>query len=176
MKKVLSIFDFDDTLYMNPLPTDENRELLRVFKGYEKSGWWGRPESLDTELFDIQMNPWTKEKYEHHTDQDHIKILLTGRVEKLKDSVMNVINQDKLSFDEYLLCDGRRTLDFKSAKIKNLIEKYNPSEVFFYDDRTEHIPTFRKLGDNIEDSGVKFRLFHVIGHNGYELKYGKKLR
>jgi hypothetical protein len=176
MENIISIFDFDSTLYDTPLPTNDNRELLRVFKGYDKSGWWGKSESLDLDLFDIKVIPWVKERYEYHTKENHIKVLMTGRILKLKESVLNVINQDNLNFNEYLLCDGRKTLDFKSSKIMELIEKYNPSEIYFYDDRTEHIPTFRKLGDKIEDSGIKFRLFHVIGYNGYELKYGKKLR
>lgn len=172
---ILSIFDFDATLFDTPLPTDENRELLSVFKGYNGMGWWGRAESLDTEVFDIKPNPWVKEKYDHHTNLNHTKILITGRIFKIRDSVKNVISDDFI-FDEMHFADGTKTVEFKINKIHEVMKKYNPTEIYFYDDRTEHIPTFRMIGDKIEDSGVKFRLFHVIGHNGYELKYGKKLR
>tara|TARA_R110000772_G_scaffold2410_1_gene8334 strand:+ start:49996 stop:50523 length:528 start_codon:yes stop_codon:yes gene_type:complete len=174
---ILSIFDLDSTLYITPLPTDLNREILSVYRGYEKSGWWGKAESLDTELFDIKPNPWILEKYDTHTKNGDYKVLMTGRIKKLESAVRKVIEQDGFIFKELHLADGRKTIDFKVSRIKSLIEKLKPTEVFFYDDRTEHIPTFRKVGDEIEDTlGIPFRLFHVIGFNGYELKYKQKLR
>jgi hypothetical protein len=174
---ILSIFDFDTTLYDTPLPTDENREILSVYRGYERAGWWGRPESLDIELFDIKPNPWTAEKYKQHTENGDCKILLTGRILKLLPEVNKVIEQGKFEFDELHLADGRKTVIFKEDKIRDSIKRLNPTEVFFYDDRTEHIPTFRRVGDDIQDKlGIPFRLFHVIGFNGYELKYKEKLR
>ena len=174
---IVSIFDFDHTLYQTPLPTEENRELLLIHKNYEKSGWWGRPESLDIELFKITPNAWVFEKYKKHTESGHFKALMTGRIRKLKSEVNKVIEQDGLIFDEYHLCDRRRTIEFKKEMIYDIAERVKPTEIFFYDDRTEHIPTFRKVGDDLEDRlGIKFRLFHVIGLNGYELKYGEKLR
>lgn len=176
-KKIISIWDFDGTLYDSPLPTDENRELLRLYRDYDRSGWWGRSESLDIELFDINPNPWVEEKYNFHNDENHYKVFMTGRIVKIKESVHRVINQHNFEFDEFHFADGGKTVDFKSRRILEIAEKHNPTEIFFYDDRTEHIPTFRKLGDKLEDDhNIKFRLFHVIGHNGYELKYGKKLR
>jgi len=102
---------------------------------------------------------------------------MTGRIEKLESAVRKVIEQDGFEFDELHLADGRKTVDFKVSRIKSLVERLNPTEVFFYDDRTEHIPTFRRIGDDIQDKlGIPFRLFHVIGYNGYELKYNQKLR
>lgn len=175
--KIISIFDFDGSLYDTPLPTDLNREILEVFRGFNKPGWWGRPESLDIDLFEIKPIPWVLEKYNYHTSNGHYKVLMTGRVRKLEDQVMKIIDQDKLKFNEYHLSDSRKTIIFKEDRIRKLVEKFNPKEVFFYDDRTDHIPTFRKIGDELEDTlGVKFRLFHVTGFTGYELKYGKKLR
>tara|TARA_R110000772_G_scaffold94317_1_gene192108 strand:+ start:1186 stop:1713 length:528 start_codon:yes stop_codon:yes gene_type:complete len=174
---ILSLFDFDTTFYDSPLPTNENREILSVYKGYEKEGWWGSPESLDIELFDIKPNPWTVEKYNQHTKNGDYKALLTGRVKKIESAVMKVIGQGDFKFDEHHFADGRKTLIFKEDKIRSLVERLNPTEVFFYDDRTEHIPTFRRIGDDIQDKlGIPFRLFHVIGYNGYELKYKQKLR
>lgn len=176
-KKTLCVFDFDATMYDTPMPTDENRELLSIYRNYTKSGWWGRSESLDIELFDINPNPWVLEKYNSHKSNGDTLVLMTGRIFKIKDSVMNIIEQDNLLFDEYHFADGRKTLDFKIDRLSEMVKKYNPNEVFLYDDRTEHIPTFRMFGDKYEDEyKIKFRLFHVIGHNGYELKYGKKLR
>lgn len=174
---ILSIFDFDTTLYDTPLPTDENRELLFVYKGYDGHGWWGRPESLDIELFKISHNPWVFDRYNDHTENGDYKALMTGRIKKLSSEVKKIIDQDGFIFDEFHFADGRKTIIFKEDKIRELIERLRPTEVFFYDDRTEHIPTFRKIGDEIEDKyGIKFRLFHIIGLNGYELEYGKKLR
>lgn len=177
MNKIIAIFDFDATLFDTPLPTKENREILRLFKGYDKPGWWGRAESMDTDVFEINPNPWIKERYLFHKSKEHTLFLLTGRIQKLKDTVEKLTDTHGFDFDDKYFADGRKTIIFKEDIIRKLVKEHNPSEVYFYDDRTEHIPTFRKIGDNIEDElNIKFRLFHVIGWNGYELKYSKKLR
>ena len=174
---ILVAMDFDATLYLTPEDTLENRELLRIHRNYEKSGWWGRRESLDLGVFDIPINTWTKEKYDHHTELGHRKFMITGRIGPLKQQVLDILDQDNLEFDEYHFSKGN-TLDFKLSILDDMVKRFpDVKEIYFYDDRTEHIPTFRKWGDNIEDEmGIKFRLFHVIGLNGYELKYGKKMR
>lgn len=175
--KTLAIFDFDATLYNSPLPTDENRELLEVYRGYKSSGWWGRSESLDIDLFDIRPNPWTLERYNDHKKKGDKLALMTGRIFKIKESVRKVISQDGFTFDDQLYADGRRTIDFKLDMLEKFANSGKYNEIYFYDDRTEHIPAFRKAGDKYKDElGIDFKLFHVIGHTGYELKYGKKLR
>lgn len=177
MKRTLAIFDFDATMYDTPLPTQENRDLLEVYRNYTMSGWWGRSESLDIELFSIRPNPWVLERYNTHRDNSDKVVLMTGRVFKIGESVKTVLNQDDITFDDYLFADGRRTLVFKLDKLEQFARSGEYDEIFFYDDRTDHIPSFRKAGDTFKDElGVDLRLFHVIGHNAYELGYGKKLR
>ena len=170
----LSIFDFDHTLYLTPLPTDINRGILSARMGYNGKGWWSRPEALNSNLFDISPNPWTLSRYNYHSEKGHYKVLMTGRIQKLKDEVDKVINQDGFTFHEYFLADNRRTLDFKGDSIYELVDKLNPTTIYFYDDREEHIPIFREIGDDLEDNqGIDFRLFHVTKGMGTEIEYGK---
>ena len=91
----------------------------------------------------------------------------------------NIIDAGGFQFDDYFFKSGAgSTLDFKMGKILEIIETYRPEIIFFYDDRTDHIPSFRKLGDEIFDEhGIDFKLFHVTSSfSGYELKYNSKLR
>ena len=175
--KTLAIFDFDQTLVMTPQDNKENREILLKKRGYTRPGWWGRPETIDIDLFDIPLIPWVKDRYDEHKRNAHEVILMTGRIIKLKEAVLKVIDHHGLEFDRYYLADGRKTLDFKLDNIDRIVRGGEYGEVIIYDDRTSHIPHFRKLCDTLEDDlNISARLFHVVGHSGYELKYKQKIR
>ena len=66
IKKLIS-FDFDDTLFHTPLP-EEGKKIWKQKTGKDwphSRGWWSKPESLDTEIFDIPINLNIYEKYEN---------------------------------------------------------------------------------------------------------------
>ena len=180
-KEIVAIFDFDDTLFYSPESNDENREILRDKIGYTKSGWWGRPESLDLDFFDIPCNKNICKRQKDYKNSGAYTVMLTGRILKCANNVKKILATENLIFDDLQFTIGGSTLSFKIGVLnKILVDSPNLKEIHFYDDRTEHIPEFRKWGDSCQNStGVKFRLFHVIGHDGantYELKYKQKLR
>ena len=55
--KRLICFDFDDTLFHTPLP-EEGKKIWKEKTGQEwpHIGWWGKPESIDNEIFEIPKN------------------------------------------------------------------------------------------------------------------------
>ena len=74
---------------------------------YPHRGWWGRPESLDTTLFDIKPFPnvlaqLVKEK----NTPDTSVIILTSRMEKLRSEVENVLDLNGIVVDDVILKKG----------------------------------------------------------------------
>jgi hypothetical protein len=141
--KIIS-FDFDDTLCHTPLPED-GKIIWKEKTGFEwpHTGWWSKPESLDTEVFDIPINQWTYQKYlDCITDDSAYVILVTGRIEKLRKEVEKVLIKNNLSFDDVFLNFGGDTFTFKTRLFENLIKQHQPTEFVTYDDREEHLPKF----------------------------------
>jgi FMN phosphatase YigB (HAD superfamily) len=141
-KKLIS-FDFDYTL----CHTLEPLEGMRIWKektgaDYPFTGWWGRPESMDMDVFDIELNKNTYDEYlKAVSDSSNYVILATGRVEKLRPQVLKILNKYNLSFDGVFLTTGK-TYDYKRDLFERLIKEIKPEEFIMYDDREEHIIDF----------------------------------
>ena len=69
MKKNLVIFDFDQTL-MDTLGKEEGLKIWKEKTGqdYPHKGWWGRKESLDLDVFDIEPNEDVLTDYYKHKE------------------------------------------------------------------------------------------------------------
>lgn len=145
--KKLICFDFDDTLFHTPLPED-GKIVWKEKTGTEWShrGWWGKPESIDNEIFDIPKNEWTYQRYlEAVADPDAYVILATGRLDKvpgMRAGVEKILRENNIEFDEVHLNWGSDTFIFKCNLLERTIEKLGVHELTFYDDRAEHLPKF----------------------------------
>ena len=60
----LSVFDFDGTTVDTGMP-DTHKIIYKEKTGedWPHKGWWGRPESLDTNIFDFKAIPEVKSAY-----------------------------------------------------------------------------------------------------------------
>ena len=145
--KRLICFDFDDTLFHTPLPED-GKVVWKEKTGTEwpHRGWWGKPESIDDEIFDIPRNEWTYQKYlEAIADPDAYVILATGRLDKvpgMRDGVEKILRDNNIEFDEVHLNWGSDTFIFKCNLLERTIKKLGVKELKFYDDREAHLPKF----------------------------------
>ena len=145
--KRLICFDFDDTLFHTPLP-EQGKIIWREKTGTEwpHRGWWGKPESISDEIFNIPKNEWTYEKYlEAIADADAYVILATGRLEKvpgMRERVDKLLKDNDIEFDEVHLNWGVDTFIFKCRLLEQTISKLGVSELIFFDDRQEHLPKF----------------------------------
>lgn len=164
--KKIAVFDFDQTIAYTPLPEDGKIEYKnKVGKEWPYSGWWGRKESLDTDIFDIKINKKVVNDYNDNSNTDKILlVLLTGRISKLSGEVEKILNKHNLHFDEYHYNDGGSTDKFKLSVLDKLIKKYeNVEYVEMWDDRLEHIPKFEAWGkNNIINNKIKEFNINVI--------------
>ena len=162
--KRLICFDFDDTLFHTPLP-EEGKVIWKEKTGTEwpHRGWWGKPESIDDEIFNIPKNEWTYQRYlEAVADPDAYVILATGRLNKvpgMRENVEKILRDNNIEFDEVYLNWGGDTFIFKCNLLENLIEKMGVEELKFYDDREAHLPKFVEWA---EELNIKSEIIDVV--------------
>jgi hypothetical protein len=164
----ICIMDFDGTLIDTPTHERGHKEYeAKTGKVWPHKGWWGRPESLDMDVFDMKPIPsviaaYKKEKATPNT----LVIMLTGRIPKLSGEVKKILDSKGLTFDKYIYNMGGSTLDSKIASLNKLLAEYpNVKSVILYDDRDEHIGPFKEWG--AAQDGLDFHITHVEGnHHG----------
>ena len=147
IKRIVS-YDFDGTLCHTPGP-EIGKKVWEEKTGtvFPYTGWWSKKETLDLDIFDIPVDGDVYMKYledmvRKEESGDTMVILATGRVEKLRKEVENVLNHHNLSFDLVALNTGGDTYHFKTRLFEMLINKFNPDEFVMYDDRQEHLVMF----------------------------------
>ncbi len=159
MKEIttLSVFDFDGTLIDSPMPdTGRSEYEQKTGKPWPYQGWWGRAESLDMNVFDINPIPSVIADYRmEKSDPNTSVIMLTGRMQKLSDKVMAILKAIGLEFDGYYFNRGGST-DVEKIRTLNKVLDEQPSikVVKMWDDRLEHIPIFEQWGKEKVESGV----------------------
>jgi hypothetical protein len=179
--KTLYSFDFDDTLCMTPNPLEGRQIWLDKFKfefpaktkeqeienrKKRLTGWWGREESLDLDVFEIPKNEWVYKKYLEATSKDESYIILaTGRLEKafnMRVRVETILQKHNLSFDEIHLNWGMDTFKFKCSLFEQLIRKIKPTEFIMYDDRESHLPKFENWA---KEQPIPITIVDVVNKN-----------
>ena len=162
--KRLVIFDFDGTLIDSP----EKEEGMiqwskKMGQPYPHKGWWGRRESLDTDVFDVKPFPnvLTQLKKEQATPDTSV-IILTSRMEKLRPEVENILNLNNIVVDDVIMKYGAEDKGDVILKIEN----YNQDleEIVVYDDfaggMQNKIAEYTKIKDKLSD-GVQYHIYYV---------------
>lgn len=117
--KSLIFMDLDGTLMDSPMP-ETGMKIWEEKTGnpYPHIGWWSKPESLNTTVFNIKpfllFESMLKAAFD---DSESYVIILTSRIEKLRDCVQNVldvnnIHVDKLDLKRNNLTKGQRVLRY----------------------------------------------------------------
>ena len=120
--EVLNVFDFDGTLLNTPADSHDNRKKFEKATGIPwiinkdmartltkklkrpinmRSGWWGRPESLEPPLVPDPtplelMLPSTADFINAEKDKNAYTILMTGRHAGIQSSVLRILSDCKL--------------------------------------------------------------------------------
>lgn len=156
-KRKLSVFDFDGTLVETPIGSPENKQKWANYYGkpWPYLGWWGRNESLDTDVWDM---PVVKEVFNDYqkevNDPNTVTVLLTGRIQKQDNLVKQIVNDRGYYFEHYLFNRGGSTLSNKIQHLMNLLDKYPKiREVELWDDRLEHFGDFEEWGRRLKKMG-----------------------
>jgi len=156
-KRKLCVFDFDGTLVNTAIASPENKEKWSKHYGkpWPYIGWWGREESLDRKVWDMNPIPEVKKDYDTvKSDPSNLVVMLTGRVNKISNLVKTILNDLGFSFDYYLFNRGGNTLNEKINHLNDLLDKFpNIREVELWDDRLEHFSSFKDWGKKLKDTG-----------------------
>ncbi len=159
-EKRVVFYDFDGTLMDSPLP-EFGKPLYKEKTGnvYPHQGWWGRAESLDLDIFDIQPNSDVEGKFRFDaSDPDTYVVLLTNRLSRLAEPIKKVLNKHNMVFDYYSFKnDGRE----KGERVLDIMQTSYPDikTLEFYDDDVKHIQNVR---DNLIDTEYDFKVNHVV--------------
>lgn len=162
-KKLIS-FDFDKTLFHTPEPEfGKDVFLEKTGNHWPYRGWWGKPETLDMNIFDIPLNQWVYSKYVDFSDiEENFMILATGRLRKVDgmlDNVNKILDKNSIEFDEVHLNWGGDTLKFKLKLFEQKILHLGVEEFVMLDDRQEHLLEFE---DWAKKQDVKVTIIDVI--------------
>jgi len=147
-KRLIS-FDFDKTLFFTPEPElGKDIFLEKTGSNWPHRGWWGKPETLDLDIFDIPLNEWVYSKFVDFSESDdNFVILATGRLKKvegMRDNVDKILEKNGIEFHEVHLNWGGDTLKFKTKLFEQKIQSLGVEEFVMFDDREEHLVEFEE--------------------------------
>lgn len=162
----LVFFDFDDTLFYTPLEQEGKLEweqkkgmpFPEVPPGYRNFSdfWWKSPESLDIDVFDIKTNDWIISEYQNCKLRGDYLIMMTGRVESLRNDVIEILDSKGLTFDElHFKPETGETFSYKIKTMEDRISELKPDSVVFYDDRKDHHQRFIDWAKSRKDVHIK---------------------
>jgi len=156
-KKKISCFDFDGTLVSTPIGSPENKEKWEKHYGlkWKYLGWWGRDESLDTDVWEMKPVEEVFDAYQKEVkDPQTVTVLLTGRLQKQDHLVKAITDKIGYKFDHYLFNQRGGTLQNKLTHLMNLLSMYpDVREVELWDDRLEHFKDFEEWGRILKERG-----------------------
>lgn len=161
----IAVFDFDGTLVNSPLPDEGKMEYEeKTGQKWPYGGWWGRAESLDGEIFDIQTIPSVISDYRaERKDPNTLVVMLTGRIKRLAPQVEQILSDNNIDFDEYHYNDGGSTLTFKINVLNQLLSEHpNVTSIKLWEDRVEHADSFKAWGGTLKN--IDFDIT-VVGSN-----------
>lgn len=138
--KRLSVYDYDGTL-INTFSPEEGKPIWEKFYGqpYPHKGWWGRKESLDTNVFDIKPFPNILSRLQDDiNNQETMTIILTSRIEKLRPELENILKLNNIIVDKLITKKGNEDKGDIILKLAN----YNPDleQIDIYDDFAGKLP------------------------------------
>jgi hypothetical protein len=162
--KRLAVYDFDGTLIDSPEPQEGKKQWEeKMGQHYPHKGWWGRAESLDTNIFDIKPFPNMLAKFqEDMADPNTTTIILTSRMEKLRPQLENILRLNGIRVDELITKRGAEDKGDVILKIEN----YNQDleEIVVYDDFAGMMPNkiaeYTKIKDLLLPR-VQYHIFRV---------------
>lgn len=166
MIKKLSFYDFDGCLVNSPEP-EEGKRIYKEKTGndYPHKGWWGRKESLNSDIFNINYNEEVYQKYlEDSKEPSTMSVLLTNRMIKLSDEIIKILDDFNIKFDDYSFKSGCKE---KVDRIKFYLTIHpNVKIIDIYDDREKELVAFRQFKKEFSD---KYQI------NIYPVKDGRVL-
>lgn len=164
--KSLYIFDFDGTLFHTPGPA-EGRKQYQEMTGtpWPYEGWLSKIQSLQSPLH-VHAGPSLKEYFDHKDRACSMSVLLTARIEDLREAVKSITLENGMSFGRFMLKPTTRSRysgdvnKYKRNYVNSLLKAFpSVKEVKFWDDQSTNVDSVRGLA--YTHPGIDFQLFHV---------------
>lgn len=158
MIKRLIAFDLDSTLMNTPSPEEGKIKWEEHYnKPYPYMGWWGRPESLDLNVFDIVPFQSVRHQLDKEiATENTFVIILTSRMEKLRPQVQAVLDKNDITVDKL---DMKRAEGDKGKKILRYIQEFPELiEISVFDDRDTDIQSYENIRNQIPE-GITFNIY-----------------
>lgn len=158
IRKRLVAFDFDATLFNTPDDVQGKKTWeKKKEEKYPHIGWWGRPESLDLDVFDIK--PYAKVLTRLRKEvarKDTYVIVLTARHKKLRAQVQAILDDNDIKVDRLDMKAGSKT---KGEKILDYLNDMPEiKEILVFDDQEKHLDSYREIKDKLP-KGVELNIF-----------------
>jgi hypothetical protein len=176
--KAIHIYDFDNTLFMSPLPNKAIWQShcvgqLQNQDVFVNGGWWHDAGILSATGEGVEIEEtrawkgWWNEKVVQLVQlsmqqKDALTVLLTGRAEAgFAELVKRMCKSRKLGFDMFCLKPlaspsnqkFRTTMIFKQELLKSIMYTYRDAEdIVIYEDRPGHVTGFRTFLAGFNDS------------------------
>ena len=165
MKKVLNFFDCDGTLIATPLP-DPGKDVWAAHHGrpYPHQGWWGRAESLDTDVFKMEPREEAHAAYLKHAEAlDTYNYILTSRLPKLKSHLLKILTLNGIVMDDILCAKGSLT---KGQRIVEVLHEHESrgevvTVINMWEDRNKEIVTIEALRPYFEGKGIELNIYKI---------------
>ncbi|KAI9370143.1 hypothetical protein BJX61DRAFT_516468 [Aspergillus egyptiacus] len=169
------VYDFDNTLFLSPLPNPQlwngpSIGFLQAYESFANGGWWHDPRLLSATGDGLEKEEprawkgWWNERIVQLVElsmkqKDALTVLLTGRSEAgFSDIIKRMVDSKKLEFD--LIClkpevgpNGERfssTMEFKQTFLADILFTYNQAdEIRVYEDRPKHVKGFRDFFESL---------------------------
>lgn len=161
MIRRLVAFDFDGTLIDSPEKEQGKVQWAeKMGKPFPYIGWWGRPESLDLNVFDIKPFPSVLNQLKKEQSKpDTQVIVLTSRMEKLRSQVQAVLDVNDIDVAKL---DMKRSEKTKGDKILRYISTLpDLREVNVYEDRDTDIESYESIRNQIP-KGIRFNIYLTV--------------
>jgi hypothetical protein len=161
--KRLCVFDLDATIFDTPMPETGKIEWSeKMGKPYPFIGWWGRPESLDLDIFDIKPFPSVlKQLKEEQSKPNTYVVILSSRMEKLRPQVEAILNKNNIHVNKV---DLKRSEKTKGEKLLYYIDQLPDLKIVnVYEDRDTDIASYEAVRNQVSE-GIEFNIY--IANNG----------
>lgn len=160
MKNKIRIWDFDGCLMNTPMP-DTGRIIWKEKTGkeYPHVGWWGRLESMNDDVFDIQPRWDVLDIF--NSDTNTINFILTSRLPRFTDLIWNLVDKHNLDITDVFTKTNAEKGE-RIFEILSTIDTTNINIVEFYDDRDKEIISANEWKENIESTyNVQLKITQV---------------
>lgn len=171
--KVLQVFDLDETFFRMPGYTSKKSVESEDLKFSHPYDFYDHPASLCEEAHNIQLiGPVYAAWKKGHLDPEQATVLITHRVEELREEVSKILARREIEFDSSFFL-GRKTS--KADTLLALINSYpHLDEIYIYEDSIQQLDIYQKLEKKLIVSSnriyPKFHMYIVDKSKMYKIK------